>query len=91
MVEPVLKTLPLTLKPVFETTLSESLVKMAIGGAGVAWVPMHVIEEELAQHRLVIAFEEQKEWQIPIDILCYRSTTNHRAAVDQFWREIDKS
>ncbi|HAS8497933.1 TPA: LysR family transcriptional regulator [Vibrio vulnificus] len=91
VVEPVLKTLPLTLKPVFETTLSESLVKMAIGGAGVAWVPMHVIEEELAQDRLVIAFEEQKEWQIPIDILCYRSTTNHRAAVDQFWQEIDKS
>ncbi|CAM3597309.1 LysR substrate-binding domain-containing protein [Parendozoicomonas haliclonae] len=76
----------LNLEQVFETTLSESLVKMAQLGAGVAWIPSHDMEEELARGDLVRLYPEKTDLEIPVDIVCYRSKASKRQAVNDFWR-----
>ena len=76
----------LALRQVFETTLSESLVKMAQMGVGLAWIPSHAIVDELESGELVHAFPEMDELELPIDIVCYRSRDNHRPAVEDFWQ-----
>lgn len=73
---------------VLETTLSESLIEMAINGIGVAWVPMHAVEKELAKGTLIAAFTEHPDWSIQLDVVCYHSKSNNRPAVHQFLKEI---
>ena len=73
---------------VFETTLSESLIKMAINGAGIAWAPTHAIKEELEKGILIPAFPGEKKFEIPLDIVCYRSRESKREAVNLFWSTI---
>lgn len=80
----------LILEQVFETTLSESLIKMAVNGAGIAWVPTHAITEELDKGVLIPAFPEEKQFEIPLDIVCYRSRESIREAVNIFWSTIKK-
>lgn len=88
VVEPLTKRLKLPLEQVFETTLSESLIKMAVNGAGIAWAPMHAIESELEQGLLVQAFTDQPETVISLEVVCYRSKNPTRPAINQFWQGI---
>jgi len=88
VVAPLTEQMQLPLEQVFETTLSESLIKMAVSGMGVAWAPLHAIESELEQGTLVQAFPERSELAIPLDIVCYRSKGATRPAVEQFWQGI---
>ncbi len=89
VVAPLTEQMQLPLEQVFETTLSESLIKMAVSGMGVAWAPLHAIESELEQGTLVQAFPERSELAIPLDIVCYRSKGGAtRPAVEQFWQGI---
>ncbi|MCW8327197.1 LysR substrate-binding domain-containing protein [Photobacterium sp. SDRW27] len=88
-VEPLIAKQQLPLEQVFETTLSESLIKMAVNGSGVAWAPLHAIETELEQGLLVQAFPEQPDTVISLDVVCYRSKSQTRPAIDQFWRGIE--
>lgn len=90
VVAPLTERVGLPLEPVFETTLSESLIKMAVSGMGIAWAPLHAIEEELEQGLLVQAFAERPELAISLDIVCYRSKGANRPAVEQFWQGINE-
>ncbi|PSW15516.1 LysR family transcriptional regulator [Photobacterium rosenbergii] len=74
------------LEQVFETTLTESLIKMAVNGYGVAWAPRHTIESELTQGVLVRAFPEMTELLIGLDIVCYRAKESRRESISQFWQ-----
>ncbi|EAS45638.1 LysR family transcriptional regulator [Photobacterium profundum] len=85
-VVPLIERIKLPLEQIFETTLSESLIKMAVNGAGIAWVPMHTIEYELEQGLLIQAFPEQPETVISLDVVCYRSKKPTRSAINQFWQ-----
>ncbi|KLU79730.1 transcriptional regulator [Aliivibrio fischeri] len=82
------KSISVPFSQVFETTLSESLIEMAINGIGVAWVPMHAVEKELIKGTLVTAFTEYSDWTIQLDVVCYHSKANSRPAVLQFLEEI---
>ncbi|MUJ29132.1 LysR family transcriptional regulator [Aliivibrio fischeri] len=82
------KSISVPFSQVFETTLSESLIEMAINGIGVAWVPMHAVEKELIKGTLVPAFTEYSDWTIQLDVVCYHSKSNSRPAVLQFLEEI---
>ncbi|MGF1716589.1 LysR substrate-binding domain-containing protein [Photobacterium chitinilyticum] len=88
VVAPLTEQMQLPLEQVFETTLSESLIKMAVSGMGIAWAPLHAIESELGQGTLVQAFPERSELAIPLDIVCYRAKGATRPAVEQFWQGI---
>ena len=88
VVGPLTERMQLPLKQVFETTLSESLIKMAVSGVGITWAPLHAIESELENGTLVQAFTDRPELVILVDIVCYRSRKSTRPAVEQFWQEI---
>ncbi|MGF1756992.1 LysR substrate-binding domain-containing protein [Photobacterium sagamiensis] len=90
VVAPLTKRIKLPLEQVFETTLSESLIKMAVNGAGIAWAPMHAIENELEQGLLVQAFTDQPETVISLEVVCYRSKNPTRPAINQFWQGIEQ-
>ncbi|MGR5063958.1 LysR family transcriptional regulator [Photobacterium sp. DNB22_13_2] len=78
------------LNQVFETTLTESLIKMAVNGYGVAWAPRHAIESELSEGQLVRAFSEISELMITLDIVCYRSKDATRKSITQFWHGLSQ-
>ncbi|WEM45305.1 LysR substrate-binding domain-containing protein (plasmid) [Photobacterium sp. DA100] len=78
------------LNQVFETTLTESLIKMAVNGYGVAWAPRHAIDAELSAGLLVRAFPEMTELLITLDIVCYRAKEANRQSVSQFWRGLSQ-
>lgn len=82
------KSVSVPFNQVFETTLSESLIEMAINGIGIAWVPMHAVEKELTKGTLVAAFTELSDWTIQLDVVCYHSKSNNRPAVQQFLEEL---
>ncbi|MGF1698988.1 LysR substrate-binding domain-containing protein [Photobacterium makurazakiensis] len=86
VVSPLIEKHRLPLQQVFETTLTESLIKMAVNRFGVTWAPMHAVENELAQGVLVQAFPEHVDLVIPLDIFCYRSKDASRSSVNQFWQ-----
>ncbi|WCE30835.1 LysR family transcriptional regulator [Vibrio sp. SCSIO 43137] len=90
VVTPVIEAPQLALKQVVETTLSETLIKMATAGQGIAWVPYHAIEAELARGDLVPAFPHQPELTIPLKVVCYRSKGIMRPSVRQFWQGLEK-
>ncbi|WP_036821325.1 LysR substrate-binding domain-containing protein, partial [Photobacterium sanctipauli] len=90
VVAPLIEKNQCPLNQVFETTLTESLIKMAVNGYGVAWAPRHAIESELAQGQLVRAFPEMPELLITLDIVCYRAKEASRTSVHQFWQGLSQ-
>lgn len=91
VVSPVVEKSGLPLEQVVETTLSETLIKMAIAGQGIAWVPMHAIEDGLSSGSLVPAFADKPELTIPLSVICYRSKGAMRPSVNQFWEGLKQS
>ena len=61
---------------------------MAVNGSGIAWAPTHAIKEELEKGILIPAFPGEKKFEIPLDIVCYRSRESKREAVNLFWSTI---
>ncbi|WP_299735235.1 LysR substrate-binding domain-containing protein [uncultured Endozoicomonas sp.] len=77
------------LKQVFETTLSESLIRMAVNGAGVAWVPSHAVIDELEAGKLTQLFSDDAGFEVPLDVVAYRSKESRRDAVHDFWQGLN--
>ena len=73
-------------EPVFTAHLASVLKTMALDGRGVAWLPQSLIEQELANGRLVAA--GGPEWCIPLDIRLFRSDAALPPAADNFWRKV---
>lgn len=57
---------------------------MAVQGRGVAWLPGMLVQDDLAQGRLVRA--GGAEWDIPVEICLYRQPTDMAAVAEQLWR-----
>ncbi len=73
-------------EPVFTAHLASVLKTMALDGRGVAWLPLSLIEEELATGRLVEA--GGAEWKIDLDIRWFRSRATAPPAAEKFWRKV---
>ncbi|WP_375749618.1 LysR family transcriptional regulator [Vibrio sp. HN007] len=90
VVAPMVETSNLPLEQIVETTLSETLIKMATAGQGIAWVPRHAIEEELKNGSLIPVFADKAELTVPLNVVCYRSKGIMRPSVRQFWEGISE-
>ncbi|MEJ8848436.1 LysR substrate-binding domain-containing protein [Variovorax rhizosphaerae] len=68
---------------VFTAHLASVLRTMALDGRGVAWLPRTLVEDDIAQGRLVVA--AGKEWDVPLEIRLYRDSQPLGKAADAFW------
>ncbi len=73
-------------EPVFTAHLASVLKTMALDGRGVAWLPLSLIAEDLAERRLVAA--GGPEWAIELDIRLFRSSAALPPAAETFWRRV---
>lgn len=73
-------------EPVFTAHLASVLKTMALDGRGVAWLPLSLIDQELAAGRLVAA--GGAEWSIDLDIRLFRSDASVPSAAENFWRKV---
>ncbi len=77
---------PVWLEPVFTAHLATALRAMALTGRGLAWLPLTLIQADLAAGRLVRA--GGGEWDIPVEIRVYRPRHRLSAAAEAFWRAL---
>ena len=68
--------------------MSEGLKAMALAGWGLAWIPESIVRLDLAGGQLVRAADPS--WDLTVDIRLYRSLSNSRPVVEQFWRIISE-
>ena len=68
---------------IHENTMSEGLKAMALAGWGLAWIPESIVRLDLAGGQLVRAADPS--WDLTVDIRLYRSLSNARPVVEQFW------
>jgi DNA-binding transcriptional LysR family regulator len=67
----------------FTAHLASVLRTMALDGRGIAWLPRTLVEDDIAQGRLVIA--AGKEWDVPLEIRLYRDSQLLGKAANAFW------
>lgn len=79
---------PLERITIHENTMSEGLKAMALAGWGLAWIPESIVRLDLAGGQLVRAADPS--WDLTVDIRLYRSLSNSRPVVEQFWRIISE-
>lgn len=77
---------PRRAKPVFTSHLAATLRTMALGGAGLAWLPGSLVETDLAESRLVMARAPVSE--IPLEIRLVRPTGGGSRAGRSFWAKL---
>ena len=90
VVFPLVKERKQMLNQVYESTLTEAVIQMAVQGLGVAWAPRYAMRRELDEGLLVPAFPEQAALTVPLEIVCYRAKATSRASVDQFWLALQR-
>lgn len=74
---------PLRLRPVFTSHLSVVLHTMVGDGRGLAWLPLSLVEADLASGRLVRMAGE--DWDIPVEIRLFRPRARQSPAAEAFW------
>ncbi|MDM0029406.1 LysR substrate-binding domain-containing protein [Variovorax saccharolyticus] len=82
VIGPRLESVPV--QAVFTAHLASVLRTMALDGRGLAWLPRTLVEEDLAQGRLVISASE--DWNVPLEIRLYRDRDLLGNAANAFWR-----
>lgn len=68
---------------VFTAHLASVLRTMVLDGRGIAWLPRTLVEEDIAQGRLVAA--SSADWNVPLEIRLYRDASLLGKAADAFW------
>jgi len=71
---------------VFESSIATAVRAMVVEGYGVAWIPMSIVADDLAQGRLVLAAPEDDS--IPLDIKIYRYEPNSVSGTELFWQAL---
>ncbi|MFZ9551895.1 MAG: LysR family transcriptional regulator [Hylemonella sp.] len=69
---------PLPLHVVYESALAEALRAAALAGMGLAWLPLSLVEEDLARGALVRASSEDYDVSLQVRLFVDRSTDNPR-------------
>ncbi|WP_138465627.1 LysR family transcriptional regulator [Poseidonocella sp. HB161398] len=74
------------LRPVFTSHLAMALRTMALEGRGLAWLPLSLVEADIAAGRLVLAGAE--DWQLDVAIVLIRPRARLAPLAEAFWRRI---
>jgi DNA-binding transcriptional LysR family regulator len=72
-----------TLRTKFSAQLAATLLGMARGGSGIAWLPGSLAADDIARGILVPAGGQ--DWSIPVGIRLYRPTALQSGAAERFW------
>ncbi|MGU3468925.1 LysR family transcriptional regulator [Methylobacterium sp. C33D] len=73
-------------EPAFTSHLAATLMTMAQGGDGVAWLPVTLAEAAIARGQLVRAGPD--ELDVPVEIRLYRARESRGGAADALWRRV---
>jgi DNA-binding transcriptional LysR family regulator len=73
---------------VFESSMCHLHKEMALRGAGIAWLPDALIQQELNDRRLVAI--EPSVYQLPYQIRLYRNSMPLRDEAESFWAMINE-
>lgn len=76
------------LNPVYESSTTDSLKRMAIEGHGLAWLPYSCIRDAISENLLIAAGEES--WATNLQIRIYRSRANCTGIIEKLWSTIPK-
>lgn len=79
----------LSTQVVFTAHLASVLRNMALEGRGIAWLPQSLIEDDLAEGKLVSAGSE--EWDVKLEIRAYRSHSQLGNAAESLWSAVVQS
>ncbi len=71
------------LAPTFTSHAVMVLAAMARDGRGMAWLPLSLVEADLADGSLVAAGDDM--WHIPVEVRLYRPSARQSAAAETFW------
>ena len=74
----------LNFEPVYESSIAAAIKAMVLEGYGVAWVPKSVVEDDLAEGRLVRAATKEDDILLDIKIFCYEP--NAEPKTEKFWQ-----
>ncbi|AMM25785.1 LysR family transcriptional regulator [Variovorax sp. PAMC 28711] len=78
-----LETLPVPVQTVLTAHLASVLRTMVLDGRGIAWLPLTLVDEDIAQGRLVAAAND--DWKVPLEIRLYREVSLSGTAAESFW------
>lgn len=80
---------PLHLDTLVTAHLASVLLAMVRDGRGLAWLPLSLAREDLAEGRLVRA--GGADWEIPLDLRLYRPRARQAPAAEAFWARVGES
>lgn len=85
---PLYEKTPCELEVIYESSLSEGIVKMLEKGLGMAWVPESLVCEQLRRGTLRRIWEDRPDLRVDVDIKLYRNRGARREALDRFWEAV---
>ena len=71
------------LEPVYQADSYESILAMAKRGVGLAWLPLRLVQNDVARGELAIV--GNPSWQINFDIALYRQRNRSHPVLDRLW------
>jgi len=74
------------LQPTFSAQLAATLLGMARGGSGIAWLPASLAADDVARGTLVPAGGD--DWSVPVEIHLFRPAGRQSAAAERFWSQL---
>lgn len=75
-----------TLRPVFSAQLAATLLGVARGGTGIAWLPASLAADDIARGTLVHA--GSSDWTVTVEIRLFRPAEQHSASAERFWASL---
>ena len=85
---PLYEKTPCALDVIYESSLSEGIVKMLEKGLGMAWVPEPLVSEQLKRGSIRRLWEDRPDLSVEVDIKLYRNKNVHRVSIEHFWEAI---
>lgn len=82
-------TVPCVLTRCYEADMAMLLMRMAIEGYGVAWLPESAVAEALERRQLVRA--GGSEWSTQLEIRSYCSKTNQNPTMLELWKTLESA
>ena len=73
---------------IYESSLSEGIIKMLEKGLGMAWVPESLVSEQLKRGSIRRLWEDRPDLSVEVDIKLYRNKNVHRVSIEHFWEAI---
>ena len=85
---PLYEKTPCALQSVYESSLSEGIVKMLEKGLGMAWVPEALVSDQLERGTILRIWEDRPDLSVRVAIKLYRNRAVHRPAIERFWQAV---